>query len=121
MRESYETSEKAEALREQADNIITMRTRVKGDAERKREKLRAVLDRYIQAGTLVHVTNWYGAKVMKVLRVNKKTYTLQGDCSKYAIEKEFCVPVVEGSSCWETLRRLEQEAQEAREASDLPA
>ena len=83
----FEHSDIADKYDRRAD-ALERGVAVKGDAERKRQKMREELDRVITVGTAV--TNcWHG--VGEVKRVNKKTYTILFEKygRKHAIEKTF--------------------------------
>lgn len=69
----FELIEKAKRFREKAENLIAFADRNKGDAERKREEVRAERDSMIAEGTNIY-DPCYGQGEM--VKVNKKTYTI---------------------------------------------
>lgn len=80
----------AEELREKA-NRVQASVRVAGDAERKRQAKREVLDTVIQVGSMVQD---FAFGVGEVVRVNKKTYSIKfRSGSTYAREKTFVKPI----------------------------
>lgn len=80
----------AQDLNEKADRIASS-VRVAGDAERKREEKRVVLDTLIQVGSQVQD---FAFGVGEVVRVNKKTYSIKfRSGSVYAREKTFVKPI----------------------------
>ena len=86
--------DKIQELRNEAKELMEKtgrKARVKGDAERARQKKREELDKVIVKGSKV-VDFAFGLGV--VTRVNKKTYTIQFESGgKYAREKTFVKPV----------------------------
>lgn len=79
-----ELSKKAKRFREKASNLIHFANTNKGDAEKRRETQRQELDKYIKVGDII--VTMYGDK--EVLKVNKKTYTVQGSIGEtFTIQK----------------------------------
>lgn len=82
----------ARELREEANRLERRGARVKGDAERKHDMVREHNDQRIQVGSRVHYAMFQ--RDGTVVRVNKKTYTIQFDHgAKYAIDKMFVKPL----------------------------
>jgi hypothetical protein len=74
----------ASDLRERAEWLEKTGAVVKGDAERKRQAKREELDKVVSVGTRV---TWLGNEA-KVVKVNKKTYTIKlANEDKLAVEK----------------------------------
>ena len=74
MDKAMELRDKAKRHREKADNIMYFKTRVKGDAERKRQKIREKNDEKIKVGSIVG--DWCYGKG-EIIKVNKKTYKIK--------------------------------------------
>lgn len=78
-----ELDEKAKRFREKADNLLRFANTNKGDAERRREKVREELDKIVKVGDII--ITMYGDK--EVLKINKKTYTVQGSTGTFTVPK----------------------------------
>lgn len=77
----------AKTLRERADELERTGGRVKGDAERRHEEQRAANDAVIGVGATVRD---FAFGIGTVVRVNKKTYTVEFPSgSRYARDKMF--------------------------------
>jgi len=63
---------------------------VKGDAEKRHQAKRDAMDTLVKVGDMVA---WMGTKDLKVLKVNKKTFTLQGAFGKFTADKGHCDPI----------------------------
>ena len=88
--QSVEHDAMAKHHREKAENILKYGSRVAGDAERAREIMRAEQDKVITVGTRVYDFA-FGAGV--VMRVNRKTYTIQFDRGcRGPRDKTYCKP-----------------------------
>lgn len=69
-----ELEAKGKRMLEKADNLERFANTNKGDAEKRREEMRNALDKVLKVGDTIYTL--YGAKV--ILKINKKTYTIQG-------------------------------------------
>lgn len=78
-----ELDEKAKRFREKADNLLRFANTNKGDAERRREKIREELDKVVKVGDII--ITMYGEK--EVLKINKKSYTVQGSVGTFTVPK----------------------------------
>ena len=74
---------KAKRFREKSANLTAFANTHKGDAERRREKIREELDKVVKVGDTI--ITMYGDKV--VLKVNKKSYTVQGSNTTFTVQK----------------------------------
>lgn len=75
-RKINELDAKAKRFREKADNLLRFANTNKGDAERKREAQRQLADSKVSVGTQVYDYSFGSGKILKI---NKKTYTIQFD------------------------------------------
>jgi hypothetical protein len=85
-RAAWEMEKKAASYRDKASNLRAMASRNAGDAESSREVKRAALDAIISVGDIVN--SIYGPR--RVLKVNAKTYRIEGAFGPIAIDKALC-------------------------------
>lgn len=81
-----ELRNEADQALERAESIRNS-VRVKGDAERRRQEIRAYITQKVKVGDKV---NWMYSKELEVVRINKKTFTLKGDFGNFTADKSFC-------------------------------
>jgi len=68
-------------------NSISNSVRVKGDAEIKHQAKRDYMTANVRVGDKI---NWMYTKILEVLKVNKKTFTLKGDFGNFTVDKCLC-------------------------------
>lgn len=91
MDKAVEHTKKAETFLARASSLERAASTIKGDAERERQRKREKLDKVIEVGSRVNNVH-YG--IGTVMRVNKKTYTVQFDGGfKETVDKTFNVPL----------------------------
>ena len=74
----------AERFRNKADNL--RHVRVKGDAEKRHEAKREAVRQWIEPGMMVDTCH---CGILKVLKVNKKTATIEGNYSNFTHDLAF--------------------------------
>lgn len=96
-RTQIELENKAKRFREKAGNLLHFADTNKGDAERKRERERAELDKVIAVGS--RVTSFLmNGKVGTVVRVFKKSYRVDyGGSETRTYRKDYCEPFKESA------------------------
>ena len=85
---AFEHSAIAARMEQKAESL--RHVRVKGDADRRREAERAAVDTWVKPGMMVKCAHFEPALV---LRVNKKTVTIQGRFSKFPYDKTYISPL----------------------------
>jgi hypothetical protein len=80
-----ELEAKGKRMLEKAENLERFANTHKGDAEKKREEKRKELDEILSVGDTIYTM--YGAK--EILKVNKKTYTIQVSAGTFTYPKHF--------------------------------
>lgn len=78
-----EMESQAKRMFEKAENLEQFASRNKGDAERRREEMRKQLDEVLKVGDII--ITMYGEK--EIIKINKKTYTVQGSIGTFTIQK----------------------------------
>lgn len=82
---ALESLKVAEGMRDKAESL--RHVTVKGDAERKHQAKRDFMTANVKVGDSVL---WLHTKVLEVVKVNKKTFTLRGDVGTFTVDKCLC-------------------------------